>query len=333
MRTLQAVKEIVKLNLDIKDKKILSLLSSNSRIPLTILSKKVGLSRDAVNYRIKNYEKNGLIQGYRTIVDMKSLGYNANHLFIKLNNPSKEIETKIITKLIKYPFVRAVIKFTSNFDYEIAFITKDIYDLDDVLTKIISCCSGFIQDYELLTISKTFISETFPKGFSEDKIEEAQKSRETKKLDDKDLKILKLISEDALLQLYEIASKIHLSTDGVSYRIKNMINNGTILKFVPVINYSALNYSLYTVLLSINDLDLDNENKLRDFLKTNKNTLWAVKTIGKYNVLIYVLVKDIEDLYNTIIDLRSLFPNKINNYETLIAYEEYKYTSFPKDLF
>src|SRR3989344_331638 len=170
MRYLQKTKETEKLKLDVKDKKILSILSANSRIPLTQLSKKVGLSRDAVNYRIKNYEKKGIIQEYRTMVDMSKFGYKANHIFIKLNNPSKEIEQKILNKLIKYPFVRAVIKFSGNFDFE-------------------------------------------------------------------------------------IAGKVKLSADAVAYRIKNMINSGIIIKFIPVINYTSLDYNLYTLLLNISGLD------------------------------------------------------------------------------
>ena len=99
MKYLQAIKETNKIKLDLKDKKILTSLALNSRIPLTKLSKKVGLSRDAVKYRIDNYEKNGLIQGYRTLVDISKFNYDNYHLFIKLNNPSPEIEKKIITKL------------------------------------------------------------------------------------------------------------------------------------------------------------------------------------------------------------------------------------------
>ena len=72
---------------------------------------------------------------------------------------------------------------------------------------------------------------------------------------------------------------------------------------------------------------------MKSFLSTDKNTLWAVKTIGRFNILIYLLVKNIDDLQETTFNLRSLFPGKINHYETLIAYEEYKYLYFPKDLF
>ncbi|MFA5084393.1 MAG: Lrp/AsnC family transcriptional regulator [Candidatus Paceibacterota bacterium] len=333
MRYLQKTDRTEKINLDVKDKKILSILSANARIPLTLLSRKVGLSRDAVNYRIQNYEKKGVIQGYRTMVDISKFKYNANHLFIKLNNPSKGIERKILDRLIKYPFVRAVIKFSGKFDFEIAFVTKDIDDLDRVLTLIVNDCSEFIQDYEVLTISKTFAAETFPPNFSEYGIERDLKKRAYQKIDKKDIEILKIISEDALLPLHEIAGKVRLSADAVAYRIKNMVNSETIIKFVPVINYTSLDYNLYTVLLNISGLDEKKEKILREFLSADKNTMWAVKTIGRFNVLIYFLVKNIDDLQDTMLRLRSLFPSQINHYETLIAYEEYKYTYFPSKLF
>ncbi len=333
MRYLQRNPKTMRVKLDVKDKKILSIFSANSRIPLTQLSKKVGLSRDAVNYRIKNYEKNGVIQGYRTMVNMSKFGYKANHLFIKLNNPAKEVEQKILNKLIKYPFVRAIIKFSGNYDFEIAFITKDIDDLDKALTEIITDCAGSLQDYELLTISKTFVAETFPPNFSEYKLQKDFKKKPNQKTDKKDIDILKIVSEDALLPLHEIAGKVKLSADAVNYRIKNMISSGVIMKFIPVINYTSLDYNLHTLLLNISGLDEEKEKILKDFLSADKNTLWAVKTIGRYNVLIYLLVKNIEDLQETVMNLRSLFPKQINHYETLIAYEEYKYIYFPKDLF
>jgi len=332
MRYLQQTKETKKIGLDVKDKKILAILSQNARIPLTKLSKLVSLSRDAVNYRIKNYEKRGLIQGYRTMVNISKFGYSIYHLFLKLNNPSPEVEQRIVNKLIKYPSIRALIKFSGNFDFEIALVAKNLEELDKIITKIITDCSGFLQDYEILTITKTYAAETFPPNFSDFKIERKVEKKEIK-IDRKDIEILKIMGENAQLPLYETANKLKISADAVSYRIKNMINSGIIIKFIPVINYTSLDYNLYTILLNVSALDEKKEKILKDFLTSDKNTLWAVKTIGRFNVLIYLLVKNIDELQDTLLKLRALFPKQINHYETLIAYEEYKYVYFPRDLF
>ena len=85
MRYLQQNDKIEKSKIDVKDTKILSLLAQDARMSYTQISKQVSLSRDAVRYRISNYEKKGLIQGYRTLIDLSLLGYKSYHLFIQLN--------------------------------------------------------------------------------------------------------------------------------------------------------------------------------------------------------------------------------------------------------
>lgn len=338
MKYLQAVKDTNKVKLDLRDRKILSLLSANSRTPLTQLSKKVGLSRDAVKYRIRNYEKVGLIQGYRALVDISKFGYDNYHLFIKLNNPSEETEKQIICKIAKLSFIRAIIKFGGSYDFEIAIIAKDIADLDGKITKLINYCGNLIQESEMLIISKTFVAETFPKNFLEEKEKMQMRifcKKESKeiKVDKKDIQILSIIAENANMQIVDIADKVRISPDSVTYRIKNMLSSGVIKKFIPVINYSSLDYSLYAVLLDINSFDEEKEERILEFLLNNPNTLWAVKTIGRYNILIYLLVKNTEELQETILKMRGLFPKEIKDYQILIGYEEYKYTYFPKELF
>jgi len=167
MRYLQAVSNNNKVKIDSKDKKILSLLSLNARIPLTQISKKVSLSRDAVNYRITNLEKSGTIQGYRVVVDMSKLGYQNYHMFVRLNNPSPSMEKKIISKLTKHSFVRALIKFSGNFDFEIALVVKDQQDLDLKISLLTNDFKNLIQDFEILSIIKTYSSETFPPNFTD----------------------------------------------------------------------------------------------------------------------------------------------------------------------
>ncbi|MDD5191885.1 MAG: Lrp/AsnC family transcriptional regulator [Candidatus Nanoarchaeia archaeon] len=332
MRCLQQKQDTKEIKLDVKDIKILALLSNNARIPLTQLSKKVALSRDAVDYRIKNYEKSGLIQGYRTIINVAEFGYNNYHLFIKLNNPSEEIEKRILSRLIKHDFIRAILKFSGGFDFEIAIIAKDLEELDKRIENITRDCSGFVQDYEILTFSKFYASRTLPKSFS-NIIEDLEIKKKQYKIDKKDIEILKLISENALLPLYEIGNKIKLSADAISYRIKKMRESKIINKFIPVVDYSLLGYNVFVVLFDINSLNEERGKKLGEFFIHDNNTIWAVKTIGKFNVLVYFLVKNIDDLQKSISKLRSMFPGEVRNHNVLIAYEEYKFTYFPPGLF
>ncbi len=322
-----------KVKIDIKDKKILSLLADNSRLALTQIAKKVGLSRDGVSYRINGYESHSLIRGYRTMINLSKFGYSNYHLFIKLNNPLKENEKKIVSRLIKIPNIRAILKFSGNYDLEVALIARDLIDLDGLITQITNICTGFIQEYEILAIVKNFTSRVFPKSFLEEKNSEVKHKDNESVSDKKDIQILKILGESANKSLSEIGTSLSLSADAVTYRIKNMLASNVIIKFLPVINYSAIDYNMHAVMLNLNPLNEANEKKLQEFLEVNKNTLWAVKCIGRFNILIYFLTKNTSEIQDTLIELRSLFPKQINLYESLTAYEEYKYVYFPKELF
>ena len=139
-----------------------------------------------------------------------------------------------------------------------------------------------------------------------------------------------MISKNATLPLYQIGGQVKLSADAVNYRIKKLINEGIILKHIPIINYSALGYTVYAVLMNIYNLNAEKEKRLEYFLKNHENMLWAVKTIGKFNLMMYICVKKSDELHKTLIQMRELFSPDIKDYETLIAYEEYKYTYFPE---
>ena len=335
MRFTQYLKTEKEINPDIKDKKILYWLSENSRNTYTQIAKKVGLSKDSIKYRIKNLEKKGIIQGYLSVIDVSKFGYNTYHLFLQLNQINKEIRAKLIETLKLYSFVKAIIEFSGKYDFEISLVAGNIMELDEIITLLMEDISQYLSDYQILVISKNYVSRVFPGTFLELKEEEKIKeASDTKlKIDKVDLGILRLISENARRPLYDIANKTRISADSVKYRLKKLIKEKIILKFVPVINYSVLGYTVYGILMNIHNLDKKKEKTLESFLKYNSNVLWAVKTIGKYNLLMYVCVKKSGELHNTIIKMRDLFSSDIKEYETIIAYEEYKYTYFPESCF
>ena len=62
--------------MDLIDKKILSLLGENARMPLKQIAEQVFLSAPAVSARIERLEKSGIITGYRVVVDPNKLGYH-----------------------------------------------------------------------------------------------------------------------------------------------------------------------------------------------------------------------------------------------------------------
>lgn len=66
--------------MDATDYRIIQLLLEDGRIPMKELSQKVALSAPAVAERVKRLEEEGIITGYKAVVDYEKLGKKINVL-------------------------------------------------------------------------------------------------------------------------------------------------------------------------------------------------------------------------------------------------------------
>ncbi len=331
-----------KVQLDLKDRKILRLLSQNSRLSSSRIAKTVELSRDAVAYRIKRLESN-VITGYRTLISPKALGYASYHLFLALHHPNKEEEEKTIANFTKNQHVNAILKYSGKWDFEIAVMAKNIQDFDREFKEITNAC-GTLQDFEILILLETIRSESFPTKFMDYKFDlkggkndgsfakDFTHNKDETNPDELDYKILAILSDNARISLTELAKQLKTSIDTITYRIRKLIRGKIILEFRPAINYALLGFSVYALLIKFHNINEQKEKMFTTFIKNHPTILWATKTIGKWGMLIYIIAQDQTELHETIISMRNNFGEIIQSYETLLAYEEYKYTYLPDEL-
>ncbi|HEY1386577.1 MAG TPA: AsnC family transcriptional regulator, partial [Dongiaceae bacterium] len=59
---------MAKRNLDDTDRRLISLLRANARMPTAALGRHLGLSRSAVQERLKRLERDGVITGYTIVL-------------------------------------------------------------------------------------------------------------------------------------------------------------------------------------------------------------------------------------------------------------------------
>jgi Lrp/AsnC family leucine-responsive transcriptional regulator len=178
---------------------------------------------------------------------------------------------------------------------------------------------------------KTYSTKPLPGDFIETK-NDKDLSKNNFKPDKKDREIINQLSINARFSAVDIAEKVNLSADAVTYRIKNLIKNKIIIKFITAIDPSKLGYSFYTILMNINLPNEELEKKLMSNLKNNSNIIWSAKMIGSYNLLIYLLAKNVEEIKQAENEIKELFPNNINQHDLLMTYKQHKYTYLPENL-
>ncbi len=103
-------------------------------------------------------------------------------------------------------------------------------------------------------------------------------------LDKKDVKILKIISDNARIPVTELAKQVELSKDAVSYRLSNLEANGAISKYISYISLPALGYTSFQVTLRLAG-GKESLEKTVEFLKKHPFCINAFTTLGAWDVL------------------------------------------------
>ena len=101
--------------LDSIDKKILEEIKENARLSYSEIGTRVGLSRVAVKNRMDIMEKNGIIQGYHTIVNQNNMPTGVNFILdVEVNSESVSY---ILEVLCNDPYIRQVYSTTGNYRF------------------------------------------------------------------------------------------------------------------------------------------------------------------------------------------------------------------------
>src|SRR3989344_6302313 len=115
------------LELDLKDRKILYWLDIDCRQTNSEIGKKVGLSKQVVDYRINRLLKDNIITRFVTVIDTYKLGFSKYKIYLSLENANKEIIQRIIEFLKQHKKTEWIATCSGKFDIIAGYIIKDIY--------------------------------------------------------------------------------------------------------------------------------------------------------------------------------------------------------------
>lgn len=139
------------------DKLILRELDENARKSLAELSKKVGLSRDAIRNRIKKLVDNKIILAFTPLYNPPNMGYSTiNYVFISLYNPSEEQEKEFLKFLKNNKNVTYVAGLIGKWDYILDVMAENPGQFDKILKGIRQRFPDLIKDYEIYGVLQEY---------------------------------------------------------------------------------------------------------------------------------------------------------------------------------
>jgi hypothetical protein len=79
-------------------------------------------------------------------------------------------------------------------------------------------------------------------------------------------------------------------------------------------------------------LDKKREAKLKQFVQTHPYIIKAIKTIGEYDLLFYIVADNPRKYHATVKQIKSEFSDSVKTYQTWVAYREHVFNPFPSAL-
>jgi len=115
--------------LDLKDRKILYQLDSDSRQSFRRIGRKVGLSKDVVASRVKKLEENGIILRFFTYYDILQLGLNFIRFYLKFQYVTPDIKKEIINHFMNDDNVNNLFSTEGSYDLGVLMMVENISDI------------------------------------------------------------------------------------------------------------------------------------------------------------------------------------------------------------
>lgn len=127
------------IELDRQDRRILEVLTSDGRISVTDLAKRIGLSKSPTQARLKRLEAEGVITGYQALVDPIRLGLDhVAFVEVKLTD-TREAALRAFNEAVSLiGEIEQAHMIASNFDYLLKVRTRDMLAYRAVLAEKIS---------------------------------------------------------------------------------------------------------------------------------------------------------------------------------------------------
>lgn len=140
----------VRIELDKLDKQILKVLCENARAPLVEMANKSKTSPKVLAYRIKKLEKDGVILGYRPLINHSLLGYSHYKILFRLMNVTKEEFDAFRRYLENHPKVIYIVDEVGICDIDVEAMFESERTYFDFMKDLKFKFPTLIKEYETL---------------------------------------------------------------------------------------------------------------------------------------------------------------------------------------
>ncbi|MFC1801032.1 Lrp/AsnC family transcriptional regulator [Nanoarchaeota archaeon] len=307
--------KITKIKVDKTDLKILAELDKNCRIPTTKLAKMVMKSRQAVEYRINQMIKKGIIINFYASINPHKMGYKIYKLYFKLRNIPEE-KKKLFDYLRSSGIVYWMGEFSGTWDLILGAFSRDDYEFFELKNEILS------------RFSKVIVEETgdiivdvkqWPKMYFTNEIMPPTMFGGTvvdNDLDELDHEILGEVVNDGRIPIVELSRNVKSTATIVRRKLKSLEEKGVIIQYRISIDLNKLGLELYKAMIRVDKYTKEDDRKLLEYVSKLPNTHYLIRNL--WQIEPEIVVSSYQEYYKIIEALKKEFPYVIRTVDSAL---------------
>ena len=140
--------------IDNLDKKILSILSKNARIPFKDVAAECGVSRAAIHQRVQHLIAGGVITGSGFDVNPKSVGYSTC-TYVGINLERGSMYKDVVQQLLTIPEIVECHFTTGSYTMLLKIYARDNEQLIDLLNNKMQMIPGVVSTETLISLDQS----------------------------------------------------------------------------------------------------------------------------------------------------------------------------------
>jgi Lrp/AsnC family transcriptional regulator for asnA, asnC and gidA len=142
-------------HIDSLDRKILTLITANARIPYLEVARECNVSGAAIHQRIQRLMRLGVITGSEFVLSPKKIGFHTC-AYIGVFLESAHLYPEVVKKLREIPEITQCHYTTGNYSIFIKVYTKSNEDLKNVLVEKLQSIPGIERTETFISLEEAF---------------------------------------------------------------------------------------------------------------------------------------------------------------------------------
>lgn len=319
--------EIYKTDIDKTDRKILSVIETDARIPVSKLARLAKTSRTVAEYRLEQLQRKGIIRGYYCLLDPSKFGLTVWKLWVSMRPTHPEEKKSFFSYIEHNPRVWWYAQCVGVYDAVICVLAKSPHEfnaffnsLQEKYGKIITDTAVLINvsfEYHtrgyLLNTQSRLISTSF------------QKNPSSSKISQNSVQLLKLLCENSRENYAMLAQKTGRNVKTVKSMIDEMKKSGIIVYFRPSIDAAKFGYEYYKVLLYLHNPRGGILPSVVNWCRIQPNIVAVISCVGPWQLELEIETDTFRNLCTLLTELKDKFPDVVKSYETLLITAEGNY--------